>query len=300
MTEMQSKLRGVLGFPVTPFQAGLSVDYDGLAQNISQMATHGFCAINAAAGAGEFYSLTTGEAVQVVETAVRAAAGKLPVLGTVGYNSEVAADMARRMEKAGAAGLLVMPPYFTNAPEEGMLRYYEAIGASSGLPLMGYSRDWAAFTPGALEKLAERVPTLEFWKDGQGNTRTLLQIIDKLGERLAWIGGIGDDCAGMYFSAGVQGYTSGISNIAPKLCLSIAEAGLAKDFRRLEKILTEYVLPFYKIRGRVRGYEVAATKAAMRILGKPAGNVRPPLVDVTPDENGEIRHVLETWTTFLE
>lgn len=300
MTELQSKLRGVLGFPVTPFQPDLSVNRDGLARNVARMAGHQFCAIAAGAGAGEFHSLTVEEAVQVVETAVRSADGKLPVFGTVGFNAAIASEMAQRMEKAGASGLLVMPPYFTNAPDEGMLRYYEAIGSSCALPLMGYSRDWAAFTPEAVARLAERVPTLQFWKDGQGHPRNLLQIIDKLGDRLAWIGGIGDDCAGTYFAAGVQGYTSGISNIAPKLCLSIGEAGLAKDFERLNGILTDYVLPFYAIRGRVRGYEVATTKAAMRILGRPAGSVRPPLIDVTPAENDEIRRVLDKWSAFLD
>lgn len=299
MTELQKKLRGVLGFPVTPFRADLSLDLNGLAANVERMAGHPFCAMVAAAGAGECFSLTPDEAVQVVEAAVRAAGGKLPVFGAVGYNAAVAAEMAQRMEKAGAAGLLVMPPYFTNAPGDGMLRYYEAIGAASGLPLMGYSRDWAAFTSAALVKLVERVPTLQFWKDGQGDSRRLLQLIDKVGDRLAWIGGIGDDCAGVYFAAGVQGYTSGLSNVAPALCLALGEAGLAGDFARLNEILADYVLPFYAIRARVRGYEVAATKAAMRLLGRPAGSVRPPLVDVTPAENEEIQRILATWGEFL-
>ena len=43
--------------------------------------------------------------------------------------------------------LLVMPPYYINAPEEGLFQYFEAIGNSCGLPLSFYTRDWAAFSP---------------------------------------------------------------------------------------------------------------------------------------------------------
>ncbi|MCP5115709.1 MAG: hypothetical protein GY953_33190, partial [bacterium] len=77
------------------------------------------------------------------------------------------------------------------------------------------------------------------------------------------------------------------------------EAGLRKDFDLLNSVLKRYVLPFYEIRGRTRGYEVAVMKAAMRILGRPAGTVRPPLKDVEPGEYEEIRRVLATWGEFL-
>lgn len=64
-------------------------------------------------------------------------------------------------------------------------------------------------------RLAEKVPTLQIWKDGQGDMRKYQRIMAKVGDRLAWIGGIGDDCAAGYFAIGVQGYTSSISNVAP-------------------------------------------------------------------------------------
>ena len=299
MAGLQEKVRGVLAFPVTPFQDDLSVDYDGLEQNVTRMAEHDFCAIVAAGGAAEMYSLSVGEAMNVVERIVRIVAGRMPVFGTVGFNAAIAGEMARRMEKAGAAGLLIMPPYFPGAPEEGLEAYYEAVASSSGLPLMGYSRDWTIFTPGMVARLAERIPSLQFWKDGQANLRVLQQIMARVGNRLTWLGGVGDDWAPAYFSVGVEGYTSGISNIAPKLSLSIGAAGLAKDTGRLSELLQKFVLPFYAIRGRVRGYEVAATKAAMQILGRPAGLVRPPLKSVTAGEREEIRAILGTWREFL-
>ena len=95
----------------------------------------------------------------------------MSVVAGVGYNTVIGADMARRMEKAGADALLVMPPYYINAPEAGWIDYYKTIANATGLPLALYSRDWAAFTPDQVARLAEAVPTLQIWKDGQGNIR---------------------------------------------------------------------------------------------------------------------------------
>ncbi len=216
MTSLRQRLRGVLGFPVTPFRQDLSLDLDALAQNVDEMAAHPFCALVAAGGTGELYSLTPEEVESVVRVTVDAAKGRMPVVAGAGYSAAIGADMARRAEKAGAECILALPPYYINAPLEGLIAYYGAIGSATALPLMVYSRDWAVFTPETTARLADRVPSLQFWKDGQGDARKYQRIMYALGDRLAWLGGLGDDCVPAYFAIGVQAYTSSISNIAPR------------------------------------------------------------------------------------
>jgi 5-dehydro-4-deoxyglucarate dehydratase len=297
--ELADKLRGVFGFPVTSFKKDLSLDLDGQMKNVDEMTKHPFCAIVAAGGTGEMYSMTAEENIAVVKASVEATAGRMPVVGGVGFNTTMAIEMARGMEKAGAAALLVMPPYYTNAPTEGMYAYYEAIGKATSLPLSLYSRDWAVFSPEMVLRLCERVPTLTFWKDGQGDARKYQRIMSAVGDRLAWVGGIGDDCVPAYFAVGVQAYTSSISTIAPKLSLALAEAGLKRDFAKLDELMKAYVHPLYAFRDKARGYEVAVMKRAMEILGKPAGPVRPPLVEVKPEEEQAIRKMLDGWKDWL-
>ena len=297
---LKDSLRGVLGFPVTPFRPDLSLDLDALEQNVDRMARHPFCALVAAGGAGEIYSLTPDEIEQVVRVTVRAVAGRMPVVGGAAFNAAIGADLARRMEKAGAGAVLALPPYYSHAPEAGLFAYYEAIGAATALPLMVYSRDWCAFSARQVARLAERIPTLEGWKDGQGDTRKYQRIMQHVGARLAWFGGVGDDCVPAYFAIGVQGYTSSISNFAPRLSLALAEAGLARDFARLDELMAAYVQPLYVIRERMRGYEVAVTKAAMEISGSPAGPVRPPLQDCTAQDREDVRRLLATYGEFVE
>jgi 5-dehydro-4-deoxyglucarate dehydratase len=298
--DVRNRFRGVFGFPITPFRQDLSPDLDGLARNVDQMSRHPFCGLVAAGGTGELYSMTASEIADVVRVTVEAAAGRMPVVAGVGFNAVLGAEMARGAEAAGADCLLALPPYYSNAPEDGLFDYYEAIARASQLPLMVYSRDWAVFSPQMVARLAERLPSLAAWKDGQGDVRKYQRIMSYVGDRLAWFGGIGDDCVPGYFAIGVQAYTSSISNIAPKLSLQLAEAGLARDFARLDDLMRRYVHPLYVIRDRMRGYEVAVMKQAMEILGMPAGPVRPPLTNCRPQDAEDIRKLMEVYRDVIE
>jgi len=293
-----SGFRGVFGFPVTPFRQDLTLDLDALARNVDEMASHPFCAIVAAGGTGELYSLSPDEVEKVVATTVNAVNGRMPVVAGTGFNTPIGCDIARRAEKAGAQFMLALPPYYGGAPEDGLFAYYEAIGASTELPLMVYSRDWAVFTPEMVARLADRVPTLVAWKDGQGDTRRYQRIMDYNGDRLAWFGGLGDDCVPSYFAIGVQAFTSSISNISPAISLALAEAGMQRDFAGLNHLMTRYVHPLYAIRERAKGYEVAVMKQAMEILHMPAGPVRPPLMNCRPKDIEDIRKLMEVYQEF--
>lgn len=296
---IREKLRGVVGFPITPFKKDLSLDLEALESNVVEMIKHKFCSLVAAGGTGEMYSMTPSENVEVVRRVAAVVNGKMPVIGGVGFNATIGAQMAREMEQAGADALLVMPPYYVNAPVDGLLDYYAAIGKASGLPMSVYSRDWAVFTPDMVARLADRCPTLEIWKDGQGDARKYQRIMAKLGDRLAWLGGIGDDCVAPYFAIGVQGYTSSISNVTPKLSLALAKAGLKGDFKTLNQLLAKYVHPLYALRDRKRGYEVSVMKTMMDLMGLKGGPVRPPLENVTKPEVKLIQEVVELYKDYV-
>ncbi len=286
--EFVSKLSGVFGFPVTPFHNDLSLNLDGLAHNVDAMAAFPFCALVAAGGTGEMYSMSAEEIEQVVATSVKAVKGRMPIVAGTGFNVPIGVDIAKRAAKAGASCILALPPYYVSAPEEGLFAFYEAIGKATDLPLLVYSRDWAVFSPEMVARLADRVPTLVGWKDGQGDIRKYQRIMERNGDRLAWFGGLGDDCVPGYFAIGVQGYTSSISNIAPKLSLALADAGMKADFKQLNELMKRYVNPLYALRERSKGYEVAIMKEAMEMLGMPAGPVRPPLMNCREADKREL------------
>jgi 5-dehydro-4-deoxyglucarate dehydratase len=299
MVNPHQQFRGVFGFPVTPFHDDLTIDFASLERVIEMMMGHPFCAIVVTGGTGEIYSLTPGEAVAVVERSVKIVNGRMPVVAGVGYSAPIGAEMASRMEKAGADAILALPPYYINPPEAGLFAYYQAIGAASGLPLSVYSRDWAVFSPQQVARLAEQVPTLQFWKDGQGNGRTYRRIMNHVGNRLAWIGGLGDDCVPTYFGCGVQAYTSSISNVSPKVSIALAEAGMKRDFAALDLLMDKYVHPLYALRERMKGYEVTAMKKFMALLGLCGEAVRAPLAPMRPADVEDLKKIVETYRDML-
>jgi len=124
-------------------------------------------------------------------------------------------------------------------------------------------------------------------------------IIDRVGDRLHWIGGAGDDLAPAYYSLGIRTYTSSLANFAPKLSLKLHEAGSENDSEGLNHLMSEYVVPHYAFRARRKGYEVSVVKAMMDLVGLVGLTVRPPLVNVTNEEMKELEQMLETWGPVL-
>lgn len=297
--ELCSRLRGVIAFPVTPFNPDLSLDIPGLRRNLQALFQHPIAAVVAAGGTGEMYSLTPAEHLAVTQTIVEEAGGKVPVISGSGFNLPIAVELAQQSARLGVDAILALPPYYPNADDEALAEYYAAIGAATTLPLLVYSRDWVHPTAAWVEKLAARVPTLAAWKDGQGDIRRYQQIMARVGDRLHWIGGAGDDCVPGYYSIGIRVYTSSIATVAPKLSLQLHEAACVGDRGKLDTLMARYVIPLYALRARRRGYEVTVMKQMMNCVGLAAGPVRPPLPALRPGEMAEVQAMMEDWRPIL-
>ena len=297
--ELHKKLPGVIAFPITPFHSDLSLDIAGLRKNLQKLVKYPLSAIVAAGGTGEIYSLSPEEHLEVVKATVEEVRGKAPVFAGAGFNCPIGMAQVRQAERAGADAMLLLPPYYPNADEEALADYYAALAGATSLPVFIYSRDWVNPGPAWVERLAARIPNLVGWKDGQGDTRRYQQIMQRLGDRLYWIGGVGDDCVPAYYSIGIRTYTSSIATVAPKLSLELHEAAADGDGKKLAKLMSEYVIPLYAFRTRKKGYEVSVMKEMMNLTGLAAGPVRPPLANLRADDIAELKTMLKKWKSVL-
>ena len=297
-SELRSKLKGVIAFPITPFQDDLSLDAGGLRENLEKLLAHPLSAVVAAGGTGELYSLTPDEHLEVVRTTVAVVHGRVPVIAGVGFGARLGAALAVAAEKSGADGILIFPPYYPNADDEGLLEYYRSIASATSLGVLIYSRDWAHFTPSMVERLTT-IPNLIAWKDGQGDIRRLQSIMNRVGDRLQWVGGAGDDLVAAYYSTGIRAYTSSIASVAPRLSLQLHELAANERSAELRELMERCVIPLYSIRSRRKGYEVSTMKVLMDLAGLRGGPVRPPLVTVNDPERAELRAILDSWSEFL-
>lgn len=294
--EMAAKIgSGLLSFPVTHFDADLAFDEGAYREHLAWLSDYDVAGLFAAGGTGEFFSLTPAEVPVVVKAAVQEAGGKVPVLSGCGYGTAIATGIARDVEKAGADGLLLLPPYLVNSTQEGLAAHIEAVCKATSLGVIVYNRDNAIVHEDTLARLCERNANLIGYKDGVGDVELMMRIYARMGDRLTYIGGLptAETFAPAYLEMGVTTYSSAIFNFMPEWALAFYKSVRARDKTAILAGLNDFVLPYIQIRNRSTGYAVSIVKAGMDVIGRPAGAVRPPLTDLTEGERAGLLALIE-------
>jgi 5-dehydro-4-deoxyglucarate dehydratase len=291
---------GLLSFPVTHFDDEGRFLPEACKAHCDWMLDHDVAALFAAGGTGEFFSLAPDEVEAVVRAAVEAAAGRRPVIAGAGYGGAIAIDLAKRAERAGADGILLLPTYLVNSSEAGLSAHIEAVCNATGLGVIIYNRDKAVLGDEALARLCERCPNLVGFKDGVGDVELMMRIYARMGDRLTYIGGLptAETFALPYLEMGVTTYSSAIFNFMPEWALAFYRAVRAQDRATVLAMLQAFVLPYIAIRNRGPGYAVSIVKAGMRSVGRPAGPVRAPLQDLTAAEQTELDALIHRQTAI--
>jgi 5-dehydro-4-deoxyglucarate dehydratase len=277
---------GLLSFPLTDFTADGTFEPGGYARRLEWLKPYGASALFAAGGTGELFSLTPDEHRSIVSLAVEVCGKEVPIIAGVGYSTRIAIEMAQAAEKAGAAGILVLPHYLTEADQEGVAAHIEAICKSVKIGVILYNRAVCKLGPAALGRLAERCPNLIGFKDGVGDVDRMTRIYARLGDRLLYVGGLptAETFALPYLEMGVTTYSSAIFNFLPAWALEFYKAVRARDVAHVYRELNDFVLPYTELRNRRAGYAVSIVKAGMTAVGRSAGPVRTPLADLTGEE----------------
>ncbi|UCM87727.1 5-dehydro-4-deoxyglucarate dehydratase [Streptomyces marincola] len=296
-----SALQGLLAFPVTPFRADGDLDLPGFEQHLADMVDARPSALFAACGTGEFASLTHTEYGEVVRTAVSVAGGRVPVYAGVGGGTRTAAEFAVTAERCGAAGVLVLPPYLQVGPPAGLVAHYRRIAAATGLPLIPYQRSTAVFTPEAVAELAGIEQVVAF-KDGHGDLELLQRVHTATGGALPLLNGMptAETFARAYAAVGARAYSSATLAFAPRIARAFFDAFERDDEAVQATLLREFYVPLTELRLTTNGYAVALVKAGLAVRGRPAGPVRPPLADLTPEHRELLARLIERGHAALD
>lgn len=290
---------GLLSFPVTPFGADGDFDPAPYRAHLEWLSSRPATVLFAAGGTGEFFSLDPRE-IPAIVSAAKEGAGNTPIVAGCGFGSRVGVELAQAAEAAGADGLLLLPHYMIDAPQEGLYAHVKAICDSVKIGVMVYNRDNAILAPATIEKLCEACPNLIGFKDGSGQIGLVRQITARMGDRLTYLGGMptAELFAEAYMGAGFTTYSSAVFNFVPDLAVDFYAALRAGNKARMEKILNEFFYPFMEIRDRRKGYAVSAIKAGVRLQGFAAGPVRAPLADLTAEEEAMLAALIEKAKTI--
>ncbi len=257
---------------VTPFTADGALDLDGAQRLATHLVDAGNDGLIVNGTTGESPTTSDAEKSDLVRAIVEAVGDRAHVVAGVGTNdTHHSMELARAAERAGAHGLLVVTPYYNKPPQEGLYRHFTAVADAAELPVMLYDipgRSGVPISTETLVRLAEH-PRIVANKDAKGDLGRAGWAIARSG--LAWYSG--DDMLNLpLLSIGAVGFVSVVGHVVTPELRALVEAYTSGDVQKATEI-HQKLLPVYT--GMFRTQGVMTTKAALALMGLPAGPARP-------------------------
>ena len=268
---------------VTPFKEDLSVDYDQLEKFIDFQIDNGTDSIIICGTSGEASTMSHDEQIEVVSACVSHVNGRIPVIAGAGANcTDEALNLAKRSEKAGADGLLVVTPYYNKATQKGLEEYYTTVGNSVDIPIIMYNvpgRTGTNIQPATAVKIAKSVDNIVAIKEASGD----------IGQ-VATLAALADGCLDIYsgnddqvvplLALGGKGVISVLSNVAPRETHDMVMKFLDGDVNGSLDIQLKYMDVIHNLFSEVNPIPA---KRAVSEMGYCRNIVRRPLTEMEED-----------------
>lgn len=267
---------------VTPFR-GDGVNYEMLEALIERQIRAGTDAIVLAGTTGESPTLTDAEKLEIFRIGVNTAAGRTKIIAGTGSNSTAkAVDLSTKAARMGVDAILAVTPYYNKSTQPGLVQYYTAVAAASGLPVIAYnvpSRTGVDIRVDTCRVLAE-IPGIAGIKEASGDISKIGRILAACGDALPVYSG-NDDQTVPIMALGGAGVISVASNVVPGPMKELTDMCLAGEYPKAaaiqRKLLKLMDLMFCQV-------NPIPVKAAMELIGFDCGSCRLPL-DGLPDED---------------
>jgi 4-hydroxy-tetrahydrodipicolinate synthase len=289
---MAGKFGSVVTAMVTPFRSDHAVDLEGAQELASWLTDNGSDSIFVVGSTCESPTLShteKSELFRVVGEAIRGR-GKL-ICGTGTYSTAETLELTAAAEKAGADGIVVVTPYYNKPPQRGLVAHFHEIADATELPIIAYnipSRTGTRIEHDTMLRIAERANVVAV-KDSTGDFKAISKLISEAPEGFEVYSG--DDWATFgYVCLGAVGVVSVASHLVGhqmRQMVDLIETGDVPAARKLHEDLSPLFNALFVTSNPI------PVKAALDMLGRPAGPPRLPLVPATEEERTRIRIALE-------
>jgi len=276
---MAAFIPGLIHTPVTPFTTEGAVDSGRYAGLVEFHIRNGADALALPMHAGESVSLSDGERQKLLELALKTVKGRVPVIAHVSDSGTgIAADRARAAERAGAAAVIATTPYYWTPPAGMVLEHFTKIGTAVKIPFL------VLYAPGEMHgtkvsadmilKLMDRVPNFAGVVDASLDWQSMINIVSS-GQRLKPDFQLlsGSEYMISAVAIGATSVLSSLAGIAPKLVRGLYDLCRAERYAEARPA-QEALAALWQT---VKPGGIGGLKAAMRIMGRDCGGVRPPL-----------------------
>lgn len=287
-----TQFRGTYTVLITPFTAdGQDVDVPALQRLVNWQIEQGIHGLIPLGSTGEFLSMTPDERQQVIETCIKTANGRVPVLiGTGAERTDDCVSLSKEAQSMGADGVMIIPPFYSCPTEDELFTHYRKVSDAIGIPIMLYNNPATAnvdLTPPIVARLSQ-IDNCRYIKESTLEVTRVRDIIELCGERMTVFAGI---LGYESFWLGAQGWVAVCSNLIPQMSARLFE--LVADHQDMDQALALYkkMLPIVKWVGGHR--YVAASKDALEMMGLPVGKPRAPRLPLPAADAAELRGALD-------
>ena len=278
---------------VTPFTE-TGIDFKGLQELIDFQLENEIDALVISGTTGEPATMTESEKAEVIRLAIRHVNGRVPVIVGTGANSTASAvKWSKFAEDEGADALLLVTPYYNKCSQDGLVRHYFTVADSVHIPMVLYnvpSRTGVNVTPATLARLAEH-PNIAAMKEASANISQITEMVRLCDDKLDFYSG-NDDHIIPIMSLGGKGVISVLSNVVPQYTHELCAAYLAGDTRRALQMQLD-INPL--VSALFSDVNPIPVKTALNLMGKPAGPLRLPLCEMSPEKTAALTAVLEDY-----
>ncbi|MBL9098906.1 MAG: 4-hydroxy-tetrahydrodipicolinate synthase [Alphaproteobacteria bacterium] len=287
MTLDLARLRGSIPALLTPFRDG-RVDLKAFENFVEWQVAEGSHGLVPCGTTGESPTLSEDEFAAVVGAAVKVAKGRVPVIAGTGSNSTAhAIELTQLAQKLGADAALVVTPYYNKPTQDGLYLHFQAIAASTRLPVVIYNipgRSVVDMLPETMGRLAKTTNIVGV-KDATANMARVTQQRAACGPSFVHLSG--EDGTALGFNAhGGVGCISVTANVAPRLCAEFQNACAKGDFAKARE-LHERLMPLHDT--LFCETSPSPVKYAASLLGKCEETVRLPLAPLSETSKAKVR-----------
>ncbi len=275
---------------ITPFHEQ-QVDFAALERLVEWHIQQGTQGLVVCGSTGESMMLEADEHQQIVATAVKVAAKRIPIIaGTGVISTRQTIMLSQQAEQAGADGLLIVTPPYVKPTQDGLIQHFKVVHDATNLPIILYNNPGRAVVTLNTETVLElaKLSRIVGLKDSTGDLDRPVMMRKHLGTKFALLCGE-DNLTLPYMSHGGDGVINVTGNIAPRLMRELIDAWHVQDQARLTQA-REVLIPLAKMMF-IEGNPVPVKYAAWR-LGLCANEVRPPLLPLSTKYHAEMDQVL--------
>ncbi len=280
---------------VTPFREDESVNYEKLSELIEEQIKKGTDALIICGTTGEASTLSHEEHVEVIDYAVKAVKGRIPVVAGTGSNcTETAVYLSKEAEKSGADGLLIVTPYYNKATQKGLITHYTMVAESVSLPIIMYNvpgRTGCNILPETAVTLAKNVKNIVGIKEATGNLSQVARLMALADGCIDLYSGNDDQIVPM-LSLGGKGVISVLSNVAPTQTHDICARFFDGDVEGSRKMQLDAIPLIDALFSEVNPIPV---KEAMNLMGMQAGPLRRPLSPMEPQNKERLEKAMKAY-----